>query len=148
MVQLPRMNTPQFDWCQSKMPNRAQPVPPIYQPEIAANAVVYAATHKRREIYVGLPTAEAIWGNRFIAGWLDRMLARSNYQAQQTDEPEGPSRPSNLWEPAKGDYGAHGRFVPLAQCILQAASWLNPGLLSLSPTSVSLWIEINRGRPY
>ncbi len=115
VVQLPGMNTPQFDWCQSKMPNRAQPVPPIYQPEIAANAVVYAATHRRREIYVGLPTVEAIWGNKFIAPWLDRWLARSNYQAQQTNEPENPSRPYNLWEPVKGEYGAHGRFDARAQ---------------------------------
>jgi NAD(P)-dependent dehydrogenase (short-subunit alcohol dehydrogenase family) len=110
MVQMPGMNTPQFDWCKSKMPRRAQPVPPIYQPEVAAHAVLYAATHRRREIYVGLPTVEAIWGNKFIPGWLDLYLARTNYQAQQTAEPEDPSRPNNLWEPVKGDFGAHGRF--------------------------------------
>jgi NAD(P)-dependent dehydrogenase (short-subunit alcohol dehydrogenase family) len=110
MVQMPGMNTPQFDWCKSQMPRRAQPVPPIYQPELAANAVLYAATHRRREIYVGLPTVEAIWGNKFIAGWLDRYLARTSYQAQQTAEPENPSRPNNLREPVRGDFGAHGRF--------------------------------------
>ena len=110
MVQLPGMNTPQFDWCKSLMPRRAQPVPPIYQPEIAARAIVYAATHRHRELYVGWPTVEAMWGNKFIAGWLDRYLARTNYQAQQTGEPEDPSRPNNLREPVKGNYGAHGRF--------------------------------------
>ena len=110
MVQMPGMNTPQFDWCKSLMPRRAQPVPPMYQPEVAANAVLYAATHRRREIYVGLPTVEAIWGNKFISGWLDRYLARTNYRAQQTPEPEDPSRPNNLREPVKGDFGAHGRF--------------------------------------
>ncbi len=110
MVQLPGMNTPQFDWCKSLMPRKAQPVPPIYEPEIAAGAIVHAATHHQREYYVGWPTVEAMWGNKFIAGWLDRFLARTNYQAQQTDEPEDPSRPDNLREPVPGDYGAHGRF--------------------------------------
>lgn len=110
MVQLPGLNTPQFDWCKSLMPRRAQPVPPIYQPEIAAEAIVYAATHRNRELYVGWPTVEAMWGNKFLAGWLDRYLARTNYQAQQTGEPEAPSRANNLREPVQGDYGAHGRF--------------------------------------
>jgi len=110
MVQLPGMNTPQFDWCKSLMPRRAQPVPPIYEPEIAAGAIVYAATHRHREFYIGWPTVEAMWGNKFIAGWLDRYLARTNYQAQQTEEPEDPSRPDNLREPVQGDYAAHGRF--------------------------------------
>ncbi len=110
MVQLPGMNTPQFEWCKSLMPRKAQPVPPIYEPEIAAGAIVHAATHHQREYYVGWPTVEAMWGNKFIAGWLDRFLARTNYQAQQTDEPEDPSRPDNLREPVPGDYGAHGRF--------------------------------------
>jgi NAD(P)-dependent dehydrogenase (short-subunit alcohol dehydrogenase family) len=110
MVQLPGMNTPQFDWCKSLMPHRAQPVPPIYEPEIAADAIVYAATHHQREFYVGFPTVEAMWGNKFIAGALDRYLARTNYEAQQTAQPEDPSRPNNLWEPVPGDFGAHGRF--------------------------------------
>jgi NAD(P)-dependent dehydrogenase (short-subunit alcohol dehydrogenase family) len=110
MVQLPGMNTPQFDWCKSLLPHRAQPVPPIYEPEIAADAIVYAATHRRRELYVGFPTVEAIWGNKFIAGALDRYLARTNYQGQQTAQAEDPFRPNNLWEPAPGNFGAHGRF--------------------------------------
>ncbi len=115
MVQLPGMNTPQFSWCKSLMPRKAQPVPPIYEPEIAAGAIVHAATHHQREYYVGWPTVEAMWGNKFIAGWLDRYLARTNYQAQQTDEPEDPSRPDNLQEPVPGDYGAHGRFNDCAK---------------------------------
>jgi NAD(P)-dependent dehydrogenase (short-subunit alcohol dehydrogenase family) len=110
MVQMPALNTPQFDWCRSKMPRRAQPVPPIYQPEIAADAVVFAATHRRREIYVGLPTVEAMWGNKFLAGWLDKYLARTNFDAQQTQELEDPDRPDNLYKPVVGDYAARGRF--------------------------------------
>ncbi len=110
MVQMPALNTPQFNWCKSYMPNRAQPVPPIYQPEVAAEAIVYAATHRRREMYVGLPTVEAMWGNKVAAGWLDRVLGHSNYRAQQTDQPENPARPNNLWIPVAGRVGAHGRF--------------------------------------
>ncbi len=110
MVQMPALNTPQFDWCKSNMPRKAQPVPPIYQPEIAAEAILYAASHRQREFYIGLPTVEAMWGNKFISGWIDRYLARTNYQAQQTGEPEDPTRPYNLWEPVAGDFAAHGRF--------------------------------------
>ncbi|MEN6336493.1 MAG: SDR family oxidoreductase [Phycisphaerales bacterium] len=110
MVQMPALNTPQFNWCRSKMPRRAQPVPPIYQPEIAAEAIVFAATHRRREIYVGLPTVEAMWGNKFVPGWLDQYLAKTNFDAQQTHEFEDPDRPDNLFEPVAGDFAAHGRF--------------------------------------
>ncbi|MGE5294412.1 MAG: SDR family oxidoreductase [Solirubrobacterales bacterium] len=110
MVQMPALNTPQFNWCRSKMLRRAQPVPPIYQPEVAAQAIVFAATHRRREIYVGLPTVEAMWGNKFVAGWLDKYLARTNFNAQQTHEWEDPNRSDNLYESVSGDFAAHGRF--------------------------------------
>ncbi|WP_224958445.1 SDR family oxidoreductase [Geomonas subterranea] len=110
MVQLPAMNTPQFDWVESRLPNRPQPVPPIYQPEVAANAIVWASHHRRREIYVGLPTVKAMWGNKFIAGLLDLYLGLTGYKSQQTGEPERPDRPANLWESVPGPYGAHGRF--------------------------------------
>jgi short-subunit dehydrogenase len=110
MVHLPAMNTPQFDWVKSRLPRKAQPVPPIYQPEIAAEAIVYAAHHDRREIEVGLPTVIAVQSNKIIPGVWDRYLARTNYDAQQTDESEDPSRPDNLWEPLPSDHGAHGRF--------------------------------------
>lgn len=110
MVQLPGLNTPQFDHCETKMPNHPQPVPPIYQPEIAADAIYWAAHHRRREIYVGASSAITIIGNK-LAPWLgDIYLARTAYSGQQTDETVGPDRPSNLFEPVPGDRGAHGSF--------------------------------------
>jgi short-subunit dehydrogenase len=111
IVQLPAMNTPQFDWVKSRMPREPQPVPPIYAPEIAADAIVWAASHRRRELSVGGPTAAAIWGNKIASGLLDRYLAKTGYDAQQTDQPADPARPDNLWAPLPGDHGAHGRFA-------------------------------------
>ena len=111
MVHMPALNTPQFEWVKSRLPYRAQPVPPIFQPEVGARAVVYAALHpERRDLTVGLPSVKAIWGNRLAPGLLDRYLARSGYRSQQTDEPEPLTRADNLWEPAPGNHGAHGRF--------------------------------------
>jgi len=112
MVQLPAMNTPQFDWVKSRLRGRAKPVPPIFQPEVAADAILWAADHPRREYFVGFPTVEAIVGDRLAAGLADRYLARYGYDAQQTSEPENPDRPHNLWSPVDDtrDFGAHGRF--------------------------------------
>ncbi len=112
MVQLPAMNTPQFDWVKSRLPRKPQPVPPIYEPEVAADAIVFAAGMRRRELSVGIPTAVAIWGNKVASGLMDRYLAATGYDSQQTDEPANPDRPNNLWEPLPGDHGAHGRFAP------------------------------------
>jgi NAD(P)-dependent dehydrogenase (short-subunit alcohol dehydrogenase family) len=111
MVQLPAMNTPQFDWVKSRMPRRPQPVPPIYDPEVAADAIVWAADHRRRELSVGGPTVAAIVGNKIASGLFDRYLARTGYDSQQTDEPDNPNRRDNLWAPLPGDHGAHGRFA-------------------------------------
>ncbi|PYQ29586.1 MAG: short-chain dehydrogenase [Acidobacteria bacterium] len=110
MVNLPAINTPQFDWVLSKLPNRAQPVPPIFQPEVAADAIVWAAYHERRELNVGWPTTKSVIGNNLAPAYADRYLAKHGYDAQQTDEPETAGRPHNLWEPLPGDHGAHGRF--------------------------------------
>jgi short-subunit dehydrogenase len=110
MVQLPAMNTPQFDWVKSRLPRKAQPVPPIYAPEIAADAIVWAAAHRRREMSVGAVTTGVIWANKLAAGLGDRYLARTGYDSQQTDEPADPDRPNNLWHPLPGDRGPHGRF--------------------------------------
>jgi len=110
MVQLPAMNTPQFDWVKSRLPRKAQPVPPIYAPEIAADAIVWAASHRRREMSVGAVTTGVIWANKLAAGLGDRYLARTGYDSQQTDEPADPDRPNNLWHPLPGDRGPHGRF--------------------------------------
>ncbi len=115
MVQLPALNTPQFDWAKSRMPNKMQPVPPVFQPEVAADAIVWAAHHGRREVHVGLSSVGAIWASKFIPGLIDRYLARGAYTGQQTDEPEEPNRPDNLWQPVAGDHGVHGRFDAIAQ---------------------------------
>jgi NAD(P)-dependent dehydrogenase (short-subunit alcohol dehydrogenase family) len=127
MVQLPAMNTPQFSWVKSRLPRQPQPVPPIYQPEIGAEAVLFAARNPRREMYVGYPTVEAIIGDKIAPGFADWYLARSGYEAQQTDEPVDPNRKDNLWEPVPGDHGAHGDFGDRA-----------------SATSPQLWASMNR----
>ena len=116
-VHLPAVNTPQFDWVKSRLPNRAQPVPPIFQPEVAARAIVHAAEHPRRELLVGRSTTLAVWANRFVPGILDWYLGRTGYRSQQTSEPEDPNRPANLWEPVPGDQAAHGRFDDRATAV-------------------------------
>jgi NAD(P)-dependent dehydrogenase (short-subunit alcohol dehydrogenase family) len=110
MVHLPAINTPQFRWVRSRMPHKSQPFGTIYQPEVAARAIVWAASHPRRELNVGAGTTRAIVANSFIPGTLDRYLARIGYDGQQGDEPEEPGRRDNLYDPLPGDAGAHGVF--------------------------------------
>jgi NAD(P)-dependent dehydrogenase (short-subunit alcohol dehydrogenase family) len=110
MVQMPALNTPQFSWVKSRLPRQPQPVPPIFQPEVAAEAIYWAAHHRRRELYVGFSTLKAVIGNMVAPGLLDRYLAKTGYKAQQTDQPVDPQRPNNLWEPVEGDHGARGDF--------------------------------------
>ena len=110
MVDLPAVNTPQFDWAMNKTGQKAQPVPPIYQPEVPARAIYFAATHKRRDVWVGYPTVQAILANRIAPGLLDRYLAKAGYSGQLTDKKEPANAPANLFEPVPGPYGAHGRF--------------------------------------
>ena len=112
MVQLPALNTPQFGWVRSRLPRFPQPVPPIYQPEVAAEAIVWAAGSRRREVNVGWPTTLVILGDKIAPGVADRYLARTNYEAQQTDRPVEPDRDDNLDRPLDGerDHGAHGAF--------------------------------------
>jgi NAD(P)-dependent dehydrogenase (short-subunit alcohol dehydrogenase family) len=111
MVHMPAMNTPQFDWVRSTLPHRAQPVPPIYQPEVGARAVAFAADHpERRSYYVGASTVLTVLGNMVAPGLLDRYLGHTGVKAQQTDEPETRERRDNLYQPVAGDHGAHGRF--------------------------------------
>lgn len=110
MVQLPAVNTPQFEWVRSRLPERAQPVPPIYQPEVAADGIYFASQARRREVLVGAPTVQAIYGNRILPGLGDRILAREGFEGQQTGEPRPDDRPDNLYDPVPGDYAAHGRF--------------------------------------
>jgi NAD(P)-dependent dehydrogenase (short-subunit alcohol dehydrogenase family) len=109
-VHLPALNTPQFDHCRSRMPLRPQPVPPIYQPEVAADAIEWASRHPRRQVWVGGTTAATILANRLAPGPLDRYLGRTGFGSQETGEPADPAALANLWEPVPGDPGAHGRF--------------------------------------
>ncbi len=128
MVQMPALNTPQFRWVKSRLPHKAQPVPPIFQPEVAAEAIYWAAHHERRELYVGWPTVKAIVGNKLVPGLADWYLARSGYDSQQTDELADPHQPDNLWKPVSGDHGAHGVFD------YRASDW-----------SAQLWANTHRG---
>ena len=128
MVQMPALNTPQFDWTKSRLPRKAQPVPPIFQPEVAARAIYWAAHHRRRELFVGWPTCQAIYGTRIAPGLLDYYLGRTGYDGQQTEEAADPNRPNDLYDPVAGDHGAHGRFDR------RATGW-----------SAQLWLSQNRG---
>ena len=110
MLQLPAVNTPQFDVVRTRMPRHPQPVPPIYEPEVIAEAVLYAARRAPRELWVGGGAIKAILGQKVIPSLLDRYLARTGYDSQQTDQPIDAGRPDNLYEPVPGDRGAHGDF--------------------------------------
>jgi short-subunit dehydrogenase len=121
MVQLSAFNTPQFDWARSRLPRRLQPVPPIFQPEIAAEAIVWAATHCRREVWVGWPAVKAILSTRLAPALGDRLAAHGAYESQMTDAPADPDRADNLFDPMPGDFGAHGRFAARAKS--RSANW-------------------------
>jgi hypothetical protein len=115
MVQMPAVNTPQFSWVLSRLPEHAQPVPPIFQPEVAAQAVRFAADHpRRREYWVGGSTAATLVANALVPAALDWYLSKTGFKSQQTGEPKPADQPVNLWEPADGtegrDFGAHGAF--------------------------------------
>lgn len=130
-VMLPAMNTPQFSWCRTRLPRHPQPVPPIYQPEVAARAIVWASTRKRREVYVGWPTVEAIYGQELAPSFADHYLAKHAIEGQQTSEPVAPDRPDNLFEPVQGDYAAHGIFDDRASDY-STQNVLNLDLMSLT----------------
>lgn len=127
IVELPALNTTQFGFVKSRLPKKPKPMGTIYQPEVAADAILFAAEHDRREIMVGFSTLQAIIGNKIAPWYADIVLAKSGFKGQQTDEPEDPNRKHNLWEPLPGDHGAHGNFGNKAQ--------------SFSP---ELWITKNR----
>ncbi len=123
MVELPAVNTPQFNWVKSRLPRKPKPVPPIYQPEVIARVIVWAADQNRREVYVGFPTVEAVVGNKLAPRLLDHYLARRGYDSQQRNEPDDPNRPNNLWGPLPGDHGARGDFDAEARDF-SAQAWL------------------------
>ncbi len=109
-VHLPAINTPQFSWVRTRLPGEPQPVPPIFQPEVAARAIVAASDGRRREVLLAAPTMKAVWGQKFIPGWLDRHLSRMAWEGQQLPHPVDPGRRDNLFEPVPEDRGAHGSF--------------------------------------
>lgn len=110
IVDLPAVNTPQFDWALNKMGRKAKPVAPIFEPEVPARAIFFAATHKRRDVWVGWPTVKAILANRIAPGLIDRYLAKAGYSGQLADQAAAPNAPANLFETVPGNYSAHGRF--------------------------------------
>jgi NAD(P)-dependent dehydrogenase (short-subunit alcohol dehydrogenase family) len=110
MVHLPAVNTPQFDWVKNRLPGRPAPPDPVYQPELAARAILYAIDHPRRDVYFGDTTLELLYAQRFIPGLTDRYLARNAWEGQMSVQPDDPQRPHNLWHALPGDHGAHGRF--------------------------------------
>jgi short-subunit dehydrogenase len=130
VVQMPALNTPQFSWCKSNMHRKAQPVPPIFQPEVGAEAVYWAAHQRHREVFVGWPTARAIWGQRFLPGLLDHLAARMAWEGQMYDSAQDPNRPVDLYAPVPGHQGAHGAFDDRARSsnweiqLTMQASWL------------------------
>jgi NAD(P)-dependent dehydrogenase (short-subunit alcohol dehydrogenase family) len=149
MVQLSAFNTPQFEWGRTTLTKRPRPMGKIFQPEVAARAVYYAATHRRRELWVGWPAVQAILGTKFFPGLLDRMLGRTAVDGQHTDEPLPANRPDNLWHPVAGDHGAHGRFDAQAH----DTSWqvrldTNRGLAAaaLALLGVAGWLVATRRR--
>jgi NAD(P)-dependent dehydrogenase (short-subunit alcohol dehydrogenase family) len=110
MVHLSAFNTPQFDWALNLVGKRPMPVPPIFQPELAAEAIVWASRHRRREVFVGWPAVKAVTGNKLFPGWLDRILAKQGYSGQITPETAPADACANLYDPCDNNPGAHGRF--------------------------------------
>jgi len=157
MVQLPAVNTPQFDWVLNRLQHKAQPVPPIYQPEVVARTVLYAADHpQRREYWCGETTAATLLLNAVAPGLLDRYLARTGYRSQQTAEPNPPGAPENLWAPVDGpdgvDHGAHGRFDSRSHARSPQA-WLSrhhavtaAGLAAAGTAVLAAWRAAHSGR--
>ena len=152
MVQMPAVNTPQFSWVLSRLPRHPQPVPPIYQPELAAKAVLFAADHpKRREYWVGGSTMGTLLANAVAPGLLDRYLARTGFDSQQTDQPRDPDQPANLWQPADGagkkDYGAHGVFDNQSKPdSMQVWASQHHGVLALAGAGVAAMAGLALGR--
>jgi NAD(P)-dependent dehydrogenase (short-subunit alcohol dehydrogenase family) len=152
-VAMPGVNTPQFTWVLSRLPHQAQPVPPIYQPEVAARGVLYAADHPQRRAYwVGIATVATIIGNRVAGGLLDRYLARTGVDSQQTGHPKPADQPANLWEPADGahgrDYGAHGLFDDRSHDT-SPQQWASQHRRALSVTGLGVAVaaaKLSRGR--
>lgn len=148
MVQMPAVNTPQFDWCATTLDKQPKPVGTVYQPEVAARAIVWASQAKRREVQVGLSSSVAIMGNKLAPGLADHYLAHTAVSGQQADAPLPEERPNNLWKPVPGPYGAHGRFDHKARSKSRAL-WLNMNrnwLLAGGAAMLGVVLASTRGR--
>ncbi|HEY8049357.1 MAG TPA: short-chain dehydrogenase, partial [Ramlibacter sp.] len=148
MVQLSAFNTPQFGWGRTTLHKRPRPMGKIFQPEVAAQAIYFAATHRRRELWVGAPAVQAILGTRVFPGLLDRILGRTAVDGQHTGEPLPAHRPDNLYAPVPGDHGAHGRFDAQAHDF-SAQWWLNrnrTGVLALGAACLGFALGSRRLR--
>ncbi|HTZ74876.1 MAG TPA: SDR family oxidoreductase [Candidatus Aquilonibacter sp.] len=153
VVNMPALNTPQFAWVKSRLKNKAQPLPPIFEPEVGARAVYWAAHHDRAEVYVGGSTVEAIVGNKVAPRLLDQYLGRTGYSAQQTSELEDPDRRNNLWEPvdANEDFGSHGTFDNKARPFSFQVwadlrrSWLALGVGASAAALGAIWYAARNG---
>lgn len=132
VVDLPAVNTPQFSWCRTRLPRHPQPVPPIFEPEVPARAIYWAAHHKRREVFVGTPTLKAIYGQDVAPSFADWYLGETGYNSQQTQQPVSPDRPDNLFTPVPGDFSARGIFSDRAKTF-SLQSWMN---LNRIPTAL------------
>jgi NAD(P)-dependent dehydrogenase (short-subunit alcohol dehydrogenase family) len=130
-VDMPALNTIQFNWVRSRLPHHPKPVPPIYQPEVGATAIADVADKPRRRTWLGEPTVMTVLGNRFVANFLDVYLAKSGYSGQQAPEKSEAMLPDNLYQPTSGDHGAHGIFDDQARS-----------------TSPQVWYTRNRGLSY
>jgi short-subunit dehydrogenase len=153
MVHLPATNTPQFNWVKTRLPRKPQPYPPVFQPEVPAEAIYYAAHHRRREMFVGWPTLKTVIGNRLIPGYVDRVLANTGYEGQQYDGLVEPGRQDNLWKPVPIDFGVHGDFDEGAK----SSSWLlwadmhqkliAMGLSAMAIVGLVISRAISKGKP-
>lgn len=153
MVQMPALNTTQFGWVRSRLPRHAQPVPPIYQPEVGARLVYHAAHHpERREWYASWSVVKAVFGNKIAPSFADRFLAKKGYESQQYDGPADPNRPDNLYEPVSGAHSAHGAFDDRARTwsaeawAEERASMLGIALLGLGVVG-AVWGLVCKSRP-
>ncbi|MBV4366422.1 SDR family oxidoreductase [Erwinia phyllosphaerae] len=141
MVHLPGVNTPQFDWARNKMGNAVQPMPPIFQPEVAARAIVKASSRAPREVWLGRTTVQSIMGTMLFPGLLDRMMAKQGWSGQLTDESEVAERPDNLHQPVDGLHRSHGRFDDKAEGHAVHLNVNNPGLAILGVAAVA-WLGL------
>lgn len=136
VVNLPAMNTPQFEWSRTRLPRHPQPVPPVFQPEVAADAIVWASTRRKREVDVGFPTVEAVLAQKIVPGFADYYLAKTGYDSQQMDKPVDMNRPDNLFHTVPGHFAAHGRFDERAHAF-SGQFWLKKHFMKLAIAGIA-----------